>query len=161
MLVGGKRERRLLFEVLEARQMFNGTADLRVVAYNIAADIYSEGITACATTGRSRPCWRESATRALTATPDRSTSWHWKKPPATRLTVAPIVTALNNHYGAGTYVASTYQATTSGGGDGDGPNALVYNSTTVTLVSTEGVGNPSDAGLSAAAGAVRISSGGR
>ena len=56
------------------------------------------------------------------------------------------MTALNNHYGAGTYVASTYQATTSGGGDGDGPNALVYNSTTVTLVSTEGVGNPSDAG---------------
>ena len=32
-------------------EMLNGTADLRIVAYNIAADIYSEGITACATTG--------------------------------------------------------------------------------------------------------------
>jgi endonuclease/exonuclease/phosphatase family metal-dependent hydrolase len=142
---GGKHKKRLLFEVLESRQMFNGTADLRIVAYNIAADIYSEGITAApqpaietvlegigneSVNGNARPI----DILALEETTSNA------------LTVAPIVTALNNHYGAGTYVASTYQATTSGGGDGDGPNALVYNSSTVTLVSTEGVGNPSDAG---------------
>jgi endonuclease/exonuclease/phosphatase family metal-dependent hydrolase len=59
-------------------------------------------------------------------------------------TVAPIVTDLNTDYGAGTYAMSSYQATESGNDptDGNGPNALIYNTTTVTLLASVGVGTP-------------------
>ena len=58
-------------------------------------------------------------------------------------TVAPIVTALNGDYGAGTYAMSPYQATDSGGTNaGNGPNALVYNTKTVTLLQSLGIGTP-------------------
>ena len=58
--------------------------------------------------------------------------------------VAPIVTALNSYYGsADVYTQSSYQGTQSGSNaDGNGPNALVYNSTTVTLLASVGVGTP-------------------
>lgn len=62
-------------------------------------------------------------------------------------TVAPIVTDLNNDYGAGTYAMSTYQATQDGGNDdGNGPNALVYNTKTVSLLASVGVGTPTGSG---------------
>jgi PKD repeat protein len=54
-------------------------------------------------------------------------------------TVAPIVTALNTYYNApGMYAYSTYQATEAGGNasSGNGPNALVYNTTTVQLLAS-------------------------
>jgi hypothetical protein len=58
-------------------------------------------------------------------------------------TVAPIVADLNADYGAGTYAMSTYQATQEGSNDeGNGPNALVYNTTTVTLLASTGIGTP-------------------
>ncbi len=55
------------------------------------------------------------------------------------ITVAPIVTGLNSFYGvAGLYSNSTYQATESGGdvADGNGPNAIVYNTQTVQLLAS-------------------------
>ena len=54
-------------------------------------------------------------------------------------TIVPIVTALNSFYNApGMYTNSTYQATESGGdlADGNGPNALIYNTTTVQLLAS-------------------------
>jgi hypothetical protein len=62
-------------------------------------------------------------------------------------TVDPIVVALNNVYGAGTYARSPYQATQSGSAtSGNGPNAIVYNTTTVQLITSVGVGTPSSSG---------------
>jgi hypothetical protein len=60
-------------------------------------------------------------------------------------TVAPIVNGLNSYYNApGMYSNSTYQATESGGdtADGNGPNALVYNTTTVQLLASVPVDPP-------------------
>jgi len=65
-------------------------------------------------------------------------------------TVQPIVDALNAFYafysnGAG-YAMSPYQATQEGGtnntGFGNGPNAMVYNTNTVQLIASVGVGTP-------------------
>ena len=54
-------------------------------------------------------------------------------------TIAPIVNGLNSFYNTpGMYAMSTYQGTESGGdtADGNGPNALVYNTTTLQLVAS-------------------------
>ena len=61
------------------------------------------------------------------------------------LTVAPIANALNTFYGvAGMYSNSTYQATESGGNPstGNGPNALVYNTRTIQLLASTPVDPP-------------------
>lgn len=50
-----------------------------------------------------------------------------------------IVTALNNIYGANTYAYSTAANSTSGG-EGGGPNAIIYNTNTVSLVSATNIG---------------------
>jgi hypothetical protein len=58
--------------------------------------------------------------------------------------VAPIVTALNSYYsasGAASYAQSPYQGTDSGGSH-NGPSALVYNTKTVQLLDSVGVGTP-------------------
>jgi len=58
------------------------------------------------------------------------------------LTVTPIVNGLNAFYSfngvAVVYTNSSYQATESGGdtGDGNGPNAIVYNTSTVQLLAS-------------------------
>jgi hypothetical protein len=60
-------------------------------------------------------------------------------------TVQPIVNGLNSFYNApGMYAMSPYQATEEGGdmADGNGPNALVYNTTTLQLVASVGIGTP-------------------
>jgi PKD repeat protein len=60
-------------------------------------------------------------------------------------TVAPIVDALNSYYNApGMYAYSPYQATESNNNPstGNGPNALVYNTTTVQLVASAPVDPP-------------------
>ena len=66
-----------------------------------------------------------------------------------KVTVAPIVTALNGYYGTGTYAMSGVQGTQNGGATtGNGPNALVYNTTTVILVATTVVaGTPNNTGV--------------
>ncbi len=65
------------------------------------------------------------------------------------VTVAPIVTALNGYYGAGTYAMATYPGTEYNGSPttGNGPNALIYNTKTVQLISQGGVpGTPGASG---------------
>ena len=60
-------------------------------------------------------------------------------------TVAPIVSNLNSYYGGTVvYAQSPVQGLSSGNdvSDGNGPNALVYNTTTLTLLSSVGVGTP-------------------
>ena len=60
-------------------------------------------------------------------------------------TIQPIVNGLNAFYGSRNipagYAMSTYQATENGGdtADGNGPNALVYNTNTLQLVASVGV----------------------
>ena len=64
-------------------------------------------------------------------------------------TVSPIVNGLNAFYSApGMYAMSPYQATESGGdtADGNGPNALVYNTTTLQLLASIPVDPPGGTG---------------
>jgi hypothetical protein len=61
------------------------------------------------------------------------------------ITVAPIVNGLNSFYNApGMYTMSSYPATESGGdvADGNGPNALVYNTKTLQLLASAPVDPP-------------------
>jgi hypothetical protein len=67
------------------------------------------------------------------------------------VTVVPIVNGLNSFYGvAGMYSNSTYQATQYGGSannaSGNGPNAMVYNTTTVQLLASVPVDPPGGIG---------------
>jgi len=64
-------------------------------------------------------------------------------------TVAPIVNGLNSFYGVrGMYAMSPYQATESQGdtADGNGPNAMVYNTRTLQLLASVPVDPPGGAG---------------
>jgi autotransporter-associated beta strand protein len=61
-------------------------------------------------------------------------------------TVAPLVNTLNTFYGSNIYNYSTVQGAQSGANtNGNGPNALIYNQTTMNLVSSVGVGTPEGA----------------
>jgi hypothetical protein len=65
------------------------------------------------------------------------------------ITVAPIVNGLNTFYNTpGLYTNSTYQATESGGdvADGNGPNAIVFNTKTVQLLASVPVDPPGGTG---------------
>ena len=67
-------------------------------------------------------------------------------------TLQPIVNGLNAFYAYRTipagYAMSPYQATEDGGdtADGNGPNAMVYNTNTLQLVASVGVGSPNGSG---------------
>jgi hypothetical protein len=115
------------------------TQPLRVVAYNMEADINGattplpgfyqvlEGIGEEDVGGNVRPL----DILGLEETTSNST------------TIQPIVTALNSYYGASTYAMSTYQGTQNGSNaSGNGPNALVYNTTTLQLIASVGVVTP-------------------
>ncbi|HEY1684158.1 MAG TPA: endonuclease/exonuclease/phosphatase family protein [Tepidisphaeraceae bacterium] len=134
-----KRSRQsVLIEACEPRRLLSST--IRVVAYNIEADIDGvttprsglyqvlEGIGEEKVAGNDRPI----DVLGLEETTSNST------------TVAPIVTALNSYYnGADVYAQSSYQATQDGSDtDGNGPNALVYNTTTLKLIASVGVATP-------------------
>jgi hypothetical protein len=61
-------------------------------------------------------------------------------------TVQPVVDSLNAFYGAGTYARSPFQGGQSGGIlTGNGPNALIYNTHTLQLISSVGIGTTSGA----------------
>jgi endonuclease/exonuclease/phosphatase family metal-dependent hydrolase len=60
-------------------------------------------------------------------------------------TVAPIVSNLNSYYGGtAIYAQSSVQGTEEGNNPfiGNGPNAIVYNTTTLQLLSSVGIGTP-------------------
>jgi endonuclease/exonuclease/phosphatase family metal-dependent hydrolase len=113
---------------------------LRIVSYNIEADINGvttprsglyhvlEGIGEEVVQGNARPI----DILGLQETTSNST------------TVEPIVTNLNSYYnGAAVYAQSPYQGTQSGSNSsGNGPNAMVYNTSTLDLLASVGVGTP-------------------
>lgn len=140
-----KKRVRLSVEMLEARLTLNGTTELRIVAYNIAADIYSQGVTA-APQPAMETVLEGIGNEGVNGVARPIDILGLEETTSNALTVAPIVTALNAHYGAGTYVASSLQATATGGGDGDGPNALIYNSHTLKLLASAPIGTPTAAG---------------
>ncbi len=125
---------------------------LRIVSYNIAADI--DGYTTA------RPGLMtvlqgigDEATYAPARPIDVLTL---QETTSNVTTVAPIVADLNALYGANTYAMSTYQATVNGGNPstGNGPNALIYKQTSLqlvaqppTLADAVGIGTPSTSGF--------------
>ena len=129
---------RSLLETLESRRLLS--ASLRIAAWNIEDDIggYTtprsgvdtviEGIGQESVAGTTRPV----DILALEETTSNDES------------VSPIVDDLNSLYGSGTYAMSTFQGTEVGGnpGTGNGPSALIYNDTTVSLLASVGVGAP-------------------
>jgi hypothetical protein len=126
-------------ELLESRRLMS-TATIRVAAYNIEDDVNGvsaprpgliqvlEGIGAESVNGVAKPL----DILALEETTSNDA------------TIAPIVAGLNNYYGDGTYAMSTYQATESDGyvGTGNGPSGLIYNTHTLKLLASAGVGTP-------------------
>lgn len=108
---------------------------LRVVAYNIEADV----------NGNTAP--NAGLYTVLEAIGEQSVNGiarpldilAMEETTSNTATVTPIVTALNNYYGAGTYAMATYQGTQSGSPTtGNGPNALLYNTQTVQLLLQNG-----------------------
>ncbi len=129
-----------LFLCLTDAQRSSAAQTLRVVCYNIEADI--DGYTT------PRP-GLSTVLEAIGEVPVNGAAHPLdllalEETTSNPLTVAPIVSALNDYYGAGTYAASPYQATESGNNPstGNGPNAVVYNTRTLTLLASAGVGTP-------------------
>jgi endonuclease/exonuclease/phosphatase family metal-dependent hydrolase len=139
----GERARRrgqFLLEAIESRILLSTT--LRIVAYNIEDDINGattplpglyqvlEGIGEEKVAGNVRPI----DILGLEETTNNAD-------------VQPIVTNLNSYYaGAAVYAESTYQGTQDGGNtDGNGPNAMVYNTSTLKLLASVGIVTPEGA----------------
>ena len=127
----------LLFDIAS----LSAATALRIVSYNIEADV----------NGNTAP--NAGLDTVIEAIGEQSYAGVAARPPdiigleettSNTATVAPLVNDLNAYYGAGTYAASPFQATETGGnpGTGNGPSALVYNTHTVTLVASVGVGTP-------------------
>jgi predicted NAD-dependent protein-ADP-ribosyltransferase YbiA (DUF1768 family)/endonuclease/exonuclease/phosphatase family metal-dependent hydrolase len=116
------------------------TETLRVATYNIEADIDGvtaprsgmyqvvEGIGEQSINGNAQPL----DILALEETTSNS------------ITVAPIVSNLNTFYsGSAVYAQSTVQGGQSGtNASGNGPNAIIYNTKTLQLLASVGVGTP-------------------
>jgi len=133
------------------------TITLRIVTYNIEADI--NGVTA-ALPGLVTPSAGGTVQQGgvlegigeeiLGSDPARPIDiLALQETTSNASTVAPIASALNSFYNApGMYTNSPYQATESGGdtADGNGPNACIYNTTTVQLVATVPVDPPGGTG---------------
>jgi endonuclease/exonuclease/phosphatase family metal-dependent hydrolase len=140
-----RRSFHLEIEMLEARRLLSGTTTLRIVDYNIDADLPSEGIVTVP-----QPAF-ETVLEGIGAESVEGDAQPidilaLEETESNLQTVVPIVNALNAYYGAGTYAYDTNQALSTGATDGNGPNALIYNTKTVTLLSTEDIGFPDPAG---------------
>lgn len=128
---------RLTPDELESRDV---PSTIRIVTYNIEADI--DGVTTP----------RSGLYQVLEGIGEEDVQGDVQPPDIITLeettsnstTVAPIVTNLNSYYsGIAVYAQSSYQATQSGSNDdGNGPNALVYNTSTLNLLASVGVGTP-------------------
>ena len=124
------------------------TADLRIGTYNLEADI--DGVTTPRTGLYTALEAIGSTTVAGNAQPldilgmEETTS--------NTTTVQPIVTNLNSYYsGIGAnvvYSLTGLQGTESGNdaGSGNGPNSLIYNTKTLTLLQAVGIGTPTGSG---------------
>jgi endonuclease/exonuclease/phosphatase family metal-dependent hydrolase len=121
------------------------TENLRVVTYNMEADIKASGDTVAQTTPR------PGSYQVLEGIGEENVAGNvqpldilaLQETTSNSTTVQPIVDALNSYYGPGTYAMSTYQATQNGSPTvGNGPNAVVYNDKVLQLVSSVGVGTP-------------------
>lgn len=122
--------------------VLGATGQLRVATYNIEADIG----------GYTTP--RPGLYTAIEAMGAASTSVSAARPvdilslqetTSNATTVTPIVTALNTYYaGSAVYASPTLQGTETGNSPtvGNGPNALVYNTSTLTLLQAVGIGTP-------------------
>ena len=134
----GPAGRVTVVEVLENRRLW-ATTPLRVVTYNINAD--TDGYTAA------RPglatVLQGIGSYAINGTARPIDVLALQETSGNDATVAPIVSALNGTYGAGTYALSPLQLTESRGDPsvGNGPSALVYNTKSVQLLASVGVGS--------------------
>jgi endonuclease/exonuclease/phosphatase family metal-dependent hydrolase len=113
--------------------------DLRIATYNIEADI--NGVTTP----------RAGMSTVLKGIADENVNGVQRpldilalqETTSNLTTVDAIVSQLNTLYGSGVYARSAYQATQSGSNaSGNGPNAIVYNTQTLQLFSSVGVGTP-------------------
>jgi endonuclease/exonuclease/phosphatase family metal-dependent hydrolase len=132
-----RRGRPLALEALEPREV---PATIRIVTYNIEADI--NGVTTP----------RPGLYQVLEGIGEEQVQGHvqpldillLQETTSNTTTVDPIVSNLNSFYGSlATYARSPYQATQNGSNSsGNGPNALVYNTLTLNLLASVGVGTP-------------------
>jgi hypothetical protein len=141
-MVTGRRvrhETRPRLEVLESRVL----PTVRIVSWNIEADI--NGVTTP----------RTGSYQVLEGIGEEKIQGNAQPPDiigleettSNSVTVAPIVSNLNTYYsGLAVYAQSPYQATQNGSNSsGNGPNAIVYNSSTLNLLGSVGVGTPQGA----------------
>src|ERR1700722_15262402 len=131
---------RSMIDSLESRLLLSTT--LRIVAYNIEDDI----------NGNTTPLpglyqVLEGIGEEKVQGNDRLIDILGLEETTSNADVQPIVTDLNTYYGgADVYAESTYQGTQDGGNtDGNGPNAMVYNTTTLKLLASVGIVTPEGA----------------
>lgn len=135
----------LFLFVLLGLQRLAAAQTVRVVAYNIEADV--SGVTTP----------RDGLYTVLEAIGENYVNGAahpldilaLEETTSNAVTVAPIVSALNSYYGgSAVYAMSGYQGKESGNSpsSGNGPNALVYNRSTLTLLESVGVGTPTGSG---------------
>ena len=113
---------------------------LRVVTYNIAADV--DGYTAA----------RPGLNTVLEAIGQQSVNGiaqpadiiGLEETTSNAMTVAPLANSLNDYYGVTLYGTSNYQGTEVNNSPttGNGPNGVLYNTKTLVLLASTGVGTP-------------------
>ncbi|HUC85557.1 MAG TPA: hypothetical protein VL970_10225, partial [Candidatus Acidoferrales bacterium] len=157
----------LVFLILPAAPLAAQTRVVRVVTYNIEADI--DGVTAplpgliappgSAGSYQSGGVLEGIGEELLNGNAQPLDVLALEETTGNTQTVTPIVNALNTFYGiAGMYSNSSYQATESDGvaDDGNGPNALVFNTRTLQLLASTPVDPPGGPGsLGSASGEYR------
>jgi endonuclease/exonuclease/phosphatase family metal-dependent hydrolase len=124
---------------------FAGT--LRIVDWNIEADIQAHGDPAPVTTPRAgfNTVLQGIGNEIVSGDPAQPLDiMALEETTSNTTTVQPILTMLNGDYAGANYKMSTVQGSESGNDptSGNGPNAIVYNANTVQLLQSVGVGTP-------------------